>query len=340
MNGFIRKSIPFYAGFVFFIAGCALSFLFVEQLNRQKTRQNEKKNANTTVDCEVTSTRMGGFEYVKPLLFVEKDCESPNLKPIKDKLSQQIEEFKKNGDILSASVYLRVFDHGEWTGVNINQAYHPGSLFKIPILIAYLRMAESDPGLLDRIYLFERPKGKVWPVQNYLADTIQEGKRYTVRELLRYAVAYSDNNAHYVLSQHLDEKVLEDLFIDLGLGLPVRDEEDGLIHISAKSYSAFMKTLFNSTYLNPKLSDFAMSLMGECSFKDGFIQGLPANTKVAHKFGEWDNTQEFELHESGVIYVQNRPYLLTIMTKGKSRARLPLVISNLTKTVYKEMLGS
>ncbi len=340
MNTCIRKPIPSYVGFVLFLAGCTFSYFLFNQLNKNTTGRKKNADTNTSLNCEVTSTRIGGFEYIKPLLFVEQNCESPNLRYLKDALAQDIEGLKNNGDIISASVYVRVFDHGEWTGVNVDKSYHPGSLFKIPILITYLRMAQSHPGLLDQTYLFELPKDKILPPQNFTAETIQPGKRYSVRELLRYTVTFSDNNALYVLNQHLDNKTLENLFLDLGIGLPVRNEEDGFVQISAKDYSAFMKTLFNSTYVNPELSEFAMSLMGESSFREGFVQGLPPHTKVAHKFGEWDNGQYFELHESGVIYVQNRPILVTIMTRGGNRSRLPVVISNLTKRVYKEMLGS
>lgn len=289
--------------------------------------------------CSLIATRLGGYEYIKPLLFVDPDCESPELAPIKTAISQTIDAFKRNGDIISASVYVRVFAHGEWTGVNLDERYHPGSLFKVPILIAYLRMAETSPGLLDKSFVFEPPKDKVMPVQNYVSNSVKPGQKYTVRELLRHAVTYSDNNAYWLLTQHLDAKILENLFIDLGIGIPVPDATDGLIVTSARDYSAFMKTLFNSTYVTPELSEFGMSLMGECSFKEGFAKGLPQDVKVAHKFGEWDNTQTFELHESGVVYLQNKPCLITIMTKGADRSKLPPVISALTNTIYRRLNG-
>ncbi len=128
MNTCIRKPIPFYAGLALFLAGCVLTYLLFTQLDKKAAERRAKAEAQASVSCEVTSTRIGGFEYVKPLLFVEQNCESPNLRYVKDALSQEIDRLKKAGDIISASVYVRVFDHGEWTGVNVDKNYHPCSI--------------------------------------------------------------------------------------------------------------------------------------------------------------------------------------------------------------------
>ena len=324
---------------IFFGAGSLITFLLLKQIAAHANVKTTPQPLQNT-PCDLTSRRLSGYEFVRPLLFVDPGCESAQLASLKHTLVDKINSLKSEGAVDDCSVYVRVFEHAIWTGVNINALYHPGSLFKLPILIAYLRMAQSDPGVLDRAYVFESPKGKEWPVQNYLGPTLQEGRSYTVRELLKYSIAYSDNKAHYVLTQHLDNQVLERVFIDLGIGVPQPDESDGLMRISANDYSVFMKALYNSSYLNPQLSEFALNLLSQSNFENGFLRGLPSNSKVVHKFGEWDNTQTFELHESGIIYIKNGPILLTIMTRGKKRDELPRVISTLTQTVYTELLGS
>lgn len=67
------------------------------------------------------------------------------------------------------------------------------------------------------------------------------------------------------------------------------------------------------------------------------VQGLPENTKIAHKFGEMGDATTRQLHESGFIYINNTPYLLTIMTKGYDITKLPAVISELTKITYTDI---
>ena len=44
-----------------------------------------------------------------------------------------------------------------------------------------------------------------------------------------------------------------------------------------------------------------------------------------------------QLHETGIIYVDNAPYLLTIMTKGYAIDKLPRVIADITAMTYAEI---
>jgi beta-lactamase class A len=58
---------------------------------------------------------------------------------------------------------------------------------------------------------------------------------------------------------------------------------------------------------------------------------------VAHKFGEWGNGYEKELHETGIVYIADNPYILTVMTNGRDWNALSGVIAQVSKTVYDHM---
>ena len=73
-----------------------------------------------------------------------------------------------------------------------------------------------------------------------------------------------------------------------------------------------------------------MTLLGETEFKKGMTHGLPAGTKTAKKFGEWSDGRIHELHESGIVYVGSRAFLLTVMTRGDKPTPLPDIISSIT----------
>lgn len=331
------KQVPFYGIILAFLLGSLLSGYLLSRTHAPAPALSAPETSPPLTNCKLTTARLGGYEYVRPLLFVDRECESPRFAPVKRSVSQAINRLKASGEIVAASVFVRDFDQGEWMGVHENDPFHPGSLFKVPILMAYMRMTDDDADLLDRSFTFNPPKDKALPPQNYVSESIEPGKTYTVRQLLRYAISHSDNNAYWLLTQHLNSTVLENMFIELGLGLPIPDESDNQLRTTAKSYSVFIKTLYNSAYLGKRRSEFAMSLLGESSFKEGFVAGLPPGTKVAHKFGEWDDGQTFELHESGIFYIENRPYLVTIMTRGDARAKLPAAVGNLTRTLYEAL---
>ena len=341
MRSILTKSVPLYSAFLLFLMGGLLSFVLVQQQFKHSHSGADEpitQPISRSISCDVTSTRLGGFEYIRPLLFVDKSCESPDLINIKQEIEKTIALYDKNGLVTNASVFLRDFDHSNWISIHDEAEYHPGSLFKIPMLFAWLHLADKDPALLNKSFLFDGVKDANLPVQNYEpGKSLEKGKHYTVRQLLALLILHSDNQAHWLLTQNLPQGAKEQVFIDLGIGVPIASEQDNRIHITARQFSTFMKALVNSSYLSQENSEFALSLLAQTEFKEGFINGLPRGTKVAHKFGEWDDQQQFELHESGIIYVKNRPYLLTIMSKGTERKALPGLLSAVTRTVYEQI---
>ena len=65
---------------------------------------------------------------------------------------------------------------------------------------------------------------------------------------------------------------------------------------------------------------------------------LPNDIVVAHKFGERDledNTKQ--LHDCGVVYYPQNPYLICIMTHGQSYKSLERIIQHISGKVYKEV---
>lgn len=334
MKHILSRPIPAYLILLAFTIGLLFSAFFLSDLKWVKALKGETCN-------KATSNRLESSEYkfTKPLLFMDRKSEAKKFKAAKDLVVEQIDALKATGDIEEASVYFREFTNGEWMGINEETLYHPGSLLKIAVMLAAFQKAENDPVFLENRAIFEEPEVPFLPTQNYISDTIEYGKPYSVSELLRYTISNSDNKAYWLLSQMVEEKAIDKVYEDLGMGPLKRGEDDGRVRSNARDYSKLLIALYNSTYTRPKYSEYGLSLMAESAFKSGMVKGLPASAKLAHKFGEWDDTKTFELHESGIVYVDNKPYLITILTKGKSREALPKAIATLTEVVYRELIG-
>ena len=288
--------------------------------------------------CDYNIQRIEEHTLVKPMLSVEPACESKNYFYIKKALTKQIEQLKEQGNIQDASIYLWSFKNGEWMSVNDQTKYHPASLLKVPLLMAYLRMAEMQPEMLKhQLTLQPSDLPKVGP-QHYIYNQIEPGKPYSIHELLYYMVAFSDNRATWLLSSRQNFDQIKQLFANFGLTPP--DQENVYYTITTREYSSFFKALYNSSYLSPAFSQYAAELLSNCAFKDGFAKAFPEDTKMWHKFGEWKLSEEyFELHESGIVTIKNEPYLLTIMTKGDKREPLVTTLQQLAKTVHDLSIG-
>jgi beta-lactamase class A len=80
-----------------------------------------------------------------------------------------------------------------------------------------------------------------------------------------------------------------------------------------------------------------LDLLTKSDFKQGIVQGIPANNKVAHKFGERFTTSDLlQLHESAIVYRGSASYAITIMTEGKSMEDLKAVLGALSKICFEQ----
>ena len=145
-------------------------------------------------------------------------------------------------------------------------------------------------------------------------------------------IVYSDNNATILLNNIIDKGVFKKVFTDVGLAEP--DFSAREYPISAQDFSIFMKELFNASYLSKEDSEACLELLSKSDFRDGLINGLPVNCATAHKFGEGGDMNLPNFSESAIVYCGKKPYLLTVMVKGKQMQQLPKVISDISKKVY------
>ena len=285
-------------------------------------------------DCKYNLDRLQGYKYTHPIFSVEPECESEKYSVLKSEVTSVVESEKNCGNTSSASVYFMNLSDDTWMSVNGREQYHPGSLLKIVQLITYLKMSETDPGLFQKKIEF-RKEGAFGMTQTFNSKTIEPGHSYTVRELLRFMIANSDNYATTLLSNHMDTTLFLNAFSDIGLSRP--NLKDLGYTINPLNYSKFFRVLYDAGYLSISSSEYAISLLTQCDFKDGIVQPIPASVKVAHKFGETGFGDTHELHESAIVFLNNSPYLITIMTKGPDVNKQKISIANISRAVYEYM---
>lgn len=308
------------------------TFLFdVFYLNKKEVNISEN-NKNISSECTgYKLKRLNGYKYAMPLMFVDNTCQSERLSSLKNELSNLFNKYKESGVLSAASLYLKDYNSNGWIAINENETYSPGSLLKVPSLITLLKMSEKNPGFLNKKIVFN----KHYDVQvnpQYLSKSIKFGETYTVKELISYMIKYSDNNATLLLNEVSDLKMFKQLFKDFGLKEIDWNGADYLMTVT--DYSEFLRALFNASYLNIENSDFALELLSKSDFKEGFSKGIPSNVNMSEKFGESGNIDTKELHETAIIYLSNRPYIITIMTKGKDLDKLPLVLKEASFLAY------
>ena len=292
---------------------------------------NSTKSGDQYKICEDKIVRNKNYKFISPILYTENECESPSLTPLKTTLQKIIDQNVANQKIQTASVFLKKFNTNESLLINKTEKYAPGSLLKISIMIAILKMSEADNQLLNKKVNFTQIS-KNNKVQTIVSNSIQMGHSYTIKELLKYMIVYSDNNAASLIAKNIDGTIIKSLFSDIGLQAPDLNSNNLFLNINELSF--FMRVIYNGSYLTKDNSEYALELLSESDYKNGLLKDIPADIIVAHKFGESGNDLENQLHETGIIYANNSPYLITVMTKGNNRDELANFISEISRTVY------
>ena len=263
------------------------------------------------------------FQIDHPLLspergfYAQKDL-IVNLQPLRDQLSV----IGQNPNI---SIYFEFLSTGANIAINKDQKIWPASLMKLPIAMAIMnKIEDGDLHLNDEVILEQADKnadfGSIY--QNSI------GTSFTIEKLLEEMLINSDNTARNMLSKKLQTDDLDAVLNHLGIEYDYRNNEQ----ISAKKYSIFWRSLYTSSYLSPENSEKLIEIMSRSSASQYLAGSIPKEIKFSHKIGALYDVNNYA--DSGIAYVSNRPYILTVMTKDINQADAEKAMQDISQKVY------
>lgn len=281
------------------------------------------------------------YKFINPLLFYEvpNSNNSPIYLPLVSKLENiaaNFEKQEKNGQI---SVYFRNLNRGQWIGVGEDKTYTPSSLLKVVIMIAYFKEMESHPLISSQFISFSQDIKNIMETVPYDRGTnLVLGQKYSVDDLINRMIIDSDNGATYALSSQINDSTLNQIYYNLNIKNPVNAGRT--YTITPLNYVAFLRILYNATYLDRTMSEKALALLSRTNFQDGIASGIPRQIKIAHKYGETVSIKDaktvnfVELHDCGIIYHPRNPYILCVMSRGTNLEDLSSTLKTISANVY------
>ncbi len=330
-----RKRIPLFYVLTVTVVSCGISAgaVWVGRNNKTNEATKDATIQQEEQKCAYNTQQLGGYHYIRPVYQAEKECEPSYMLSIKASIDNYVQAMKNNG-LSTASVCLRNLQNTDWMTYNDGERYHPGSMFKIVTMMTLFRTAATEPGFLNTTLTLPVNCPKP-PVQTFNTENIKPGGTYKVKELIRNMVVHSDNYATMLLHDVTNQDIFKKTFSDLGLTPPDVHATD--YTLSSSEFSRFIGALYDGRYLSLPASETAIALLCESQFQQGFRRFLPPNVVIAHKFGEAGKPGRQELHETAIVYLNEKPYLLTVMTKGSNSQMLADVLAQISKIVYDNM---
>jgi len=238
------------------------------------------------------------------------------------KLEASIAEVDDNLDGVMG-VAIEDLTSGQKYQLRENEVFPQASSIKIAVLAELYRQAQQGKLKLTDLYVVKSADlVEDSPIMNGLTPGVTQ---ITLRDLATMVVAVSDNSAANILIDRVGMENVNSFLESLGLThtrlrrkmMDLKAAGEGRENISTPGE---MMTLLDAIYrgkvLNKSLTDDFFKLLS--TKKNSSIpRDLPENLKIADKDGELEGVR----NDSGVIFLENRPYILCVMTTYLRRER-------------------
>ena len=238
------------------------------------------------------------------------------------KLEASIAEVDHNLDGVMG-VAIEDLTSGQKYQLRENEVFPQASSIKIAVLAELYRQAQQGKLKLTDLYVVKSVDlVEDSPIMNGLTPGVTQ---ITLRDLATMVAAVSDNSAANILIDRVGMENVNSFLDSLGLThtrlrrkmMDLKAAGEGRENISTPGE---MMTLLDAIYrgkvLNKSLTGDFFKLLS--TKKNSWIpRDLPENLKIADKDGELEGVR----NDSGVIFLENRPYILCVMTTYLRRER-------------------
>jgi beta-lactamase class A len=197
-----------------------------------------------------------------------------------------------------------------------DEVFPQASSIKIAVLAELYRQAQQGKFKLTDLYTVQ--KSDLVPDSDIMNGLTPGITKVTLRDLATMMVAVSDNSATNVLIDRIGMENVNALLDSLSLThtrlrrkmMDLKAAREGRENVSTPRE---MMTLFDALYrgkvLNHERTEDFFTVLS--THKDSWIpRDLPASLKIANKPGALEGVR----NDSGVVFVEGRPYIICVMT--------------------------
>ena len=251
--------------------------------------------APTTAGTTLAPTKTNANEAIRGLL-----VNNPYGLKI-DKASLDALEKLYTGLNSKASLYYRDIESGLTIEYLADYDWQSASCIKAPY-VKYLLSSGVDRN--EKLKMTAKMGGSTH------IDSFPIGTAFTVDELLKYAILYSDNTAYYMLNQRYAFDGFVDYAASLGIETDLRLPKPRFGYLSARDAGLYFEDIYRFIEAGSEegqmLYDYLTHTTDQLQIPDAF----KGKYTVAHKYGEQGN---MGYHDAAIVYNEH-PYILTIFT--------------------------
>ncbi|MBO8128908.1 MAG: serine hydrolase [Peptococcaceae bacterium] len=241
------------------------------------------------------------------------------------RLELELEEYLK-GQQGTYGVYVQDMRTGAWMGINEAGAFHAASTFKLYLnLYLYEQIAAGRVNPQAKLTFLEKhAEGGTGYLQHKPL-----GSQFTVAELSRASIVYSDNVATNMLLDYLGRANVKTFMKRMGCRVV-----DYRRNITCPGDAALcMRQIVEFSRKHPDLGRQLMYHLSHTVFNERIPAKLPSGIMVAHKIGNWPPTGSY--HDVGYVQHPAYPYVIALYSKNTPSFQYACrVLSEISRRVY------
>lgn len=275
-----------------------ITFIFLLLFSSYK---NTMKDSNNSVkDFELAESNLEITEKLDEC--VRKEFSDEDLT---QDLIEKIEEINTYIDKnYNASVVYEDIITGFKYAYNDDTVYYGASLIKLVEVMYIFDEAERGNIDINETITYTSNYKKTYSVG---MEKHKIGDEVSLKELISYAIMYSDNSAHFMLSDYIGKENLKKYGKSLGAKYTLYGTD------TFGSQTAFDTNIYlehayeiieNNDEYGPLLKEYMMN-----TYYNSLYLTDEENNNVAHKYGWYS----YYYHDIGIVY-ESRPYLISILT--------------------------
>ena len=240
---------------------------------------------------------------------------NPKQQVLWQKLQSIIEDIDRNLDGVMGVAILDL-NSGQTFFLHPDEVLPQASSIKVAVLAELYHQAQQGTLKLNDLYTVQA--SDMVPDSYIMLGLTPNITRITNRDLATMMVAVSDNSATNVLIDHVGMDNINGFMDKLGLPhtrlrrkmMDVKAAAEGRENVSTpREMMGLLESLYRGKALNKEMTDDFFKVLS--TPKQSFIpRDLPEELKIANKPGELEGVR----NDSGIVFAQNRPYIICVMT--------------------------
>jgi len=231
------------------------------------------------------------------------------------KLESSITDVDKGLDGVLGVTIVDLTDSHQYN-LHADDVYPQASSIKIAVLAELYRQAQQ--GKLKLTDFYTVTASDLVPDSDIMGGLTPGVTKLTLRDLATIMVAVSDNSATNVLIDRVGMDNVNALMTSLGLPhtrlrrkmMDLKAAGEGRENVSTpREMATLLEQLYRGKVLNTEMTDDFFKVLS--THKDSWIpRYLPEGLKIANKPGSLEGVR----NDSGVIFLEHRPYIICVMT--------------------------